>query len=129
MSLAEIEAEIPDIPNELPLRPTVGNAMGQRGLEGAIDDALNLNRMSGRRRALSRWWPPGRFPDASVISPDDDRRAGACAPLTPGVRQPVAASTDSGDASNGERSGGAIHYQRDFSGRTHQIRNRVGQGA
>ena len=48
------------------------------------------------------------------ISPDDDRRAGACAPLTPGVRQPVAASTDSGDASNGERSGGAIHHQRDF---------------
>jgi hypothetical protein len=24
------------------------------------------------------------------ISPDDDRRAGACAPLTLGVRQPVA---------------------------------------
>jgi hypothetical protein len=38
-------AEIPDIPDELPRRPTVGNAMGQRGLEGGIDDALNLNRM------------------------------------------------------------------------------------
>jgi hypothetical protein len=49
------------------------------------------------------------------ISPDDDRGAGACAPLTPGqVRKPVAASTDSGDASNGERSGGAIQHQRDF---------------
>ena len=83
MSLAEIEAELPDIAGELPTY-TVGNAMGQRGLEGAIDDALNLNRMSGRRRALSRRWPRGRFPDASVISPDDDRRAGACAPLTPG---------------------------------------------
>jgi hypothetical protein len=40
-----------------------------------------------------------------LISPDDDRRAGACAPLTPGVRQPVAASTDSGEASEGEPSG------------------------
>jgi hypothetical protein len=49
-----------------------------------------------------------------LISPDDDRRAGACAPLTPGVRQPVAASTDSGDASNGEHSGGEIPHQRDF---------------
>jgi hypothetical protein len=37
MSLAEIEAEIPDIPDELPRIPTVGNAMGQRGLKGAID--------------------------------------------------------------------------------------------
>jgi hypothetical protein len=54
------------------------------------------------------------------ISPDDDRRAGACAPLTQGVRKPVAASTDSGDASNGEPSGGAIHHQRTFKGRTHQ---------
>jgi hypothetical protein len=43
--LAEVEAEIPDIPDELPRIPTVGNAMGQRGLKGAIDDALNLMRM------------------------------------------------------------------------------------
>jgi hypothetical protein len=49
------------------------------------------------------------------ISPDDDRRADGCAPLTPDVRQPVAASTDSGDASNGEPSGGAIQHQRDFT--------------
>jgi hypothetical protein len=66
MSLADIEAEIPDIAGELPRIPTVGNAMGQRGPKGAIDDALNLNRMSGRRRALSCRWPRGRFPDASV---------------------------------------------------------------
>jgi hypothetical protein len=45
LSSAEIEAEIPDIPDELPRIPTVGNAMGQRRLKGAIDDALNLNRM------------------------------------------------------------------------------------
>jgi len=45
MSLAEIEAEIPDIPDELPRMPTVSNAMGQRALKGTIDDALNLNRM------------------------------------------------------------------------------------
>jgi hypothetical protein len=45
MSLAEIEAEISDIPDELPRIPTVGNAMGQRGIKGAIDDALNLDRM------------------------------------------------------------------------------------
>ena len=43
--LGRIEAEIPDIPDELPRIPTVGNAIGQRGLKGAIDDALNLNRM------------------------------------------------------------------------------------
>ena len=53
MSLAEVEAEIPDISDELSRIPTVGNAMGQPGLEGAIDDALNLNRMCGRRRAVS----------------------------------------------------------------------------
>jgi hypothetical protein len=45
LSLAEIEAEIPDIPDELPRIPTVGNAMGQWGLKEAIDDPLNLNRM------------------------------------------------------------------------------------
>jgi hypothetical protein len=34
-----------------------------------------------------------------LISPDDDRRAGACAPLGAGqVRKPVGASTDSGEA-------------------------------
>jgi hypothetical protein len=65
MSLAEIEAETPDIPDELPRIPTVGNAMGQRGPRGAIDDALNLNRCLAVR-ALSRRWPRGRFPDASV---------------------------------------------------------------
>ena len=53
MSLADIEAEIPDIAGELPHIPTAGNAMGQRGLKGAIDDALNLNRMSGRLGAVS----------------------------------------------------------------------------
>jgi hypothetical protein len=41
------------------------------------------------------------------------------------VRQPVARSTDFGVVTNGERSAGAIHYQRDFSGRTHQTRNRL----
>ena len=41
MSLAEIEAETPDIPDEPPRIPTVGNAMGQRALRLAIDDALN----------------------------------------------------------------------------------------
>ena len=60
------DIEVPDIPDELPRIPTVGNAMGQRGLKGAIDHALNLNRMSGRLRALSRRWPRGGFPDASV---------------------------------------------------------------
>jgi hypothetical protein len=38
---------------ELPRIPAVCNAMGQRGLEGAIDDAFNLNRMSGRSGAVS----------------------------------------------------------------------------
>jgi len=50
LSSAEIEAEIPDIPDELPRIPTVGNAMGQRGLKGAIDEALNLNRNAPRSR-------------------------------------------------------------------------------
>ena len=53
MSLADIEAELPDMSGELPRIPTVGNAMGQRGLKGAIDDALNLSRMSGRSGAVS----------------------------------------------------------------------------
>ena len=53
MSLAEIEAEIPDMSGELPRIPTVGNAMGQLGPKRAIDDALNLNRMSGRSGAVS----------------------------------------------------------------------------
>ena len=65
MSLAELEAETPDIPDELPRIPTVGNAMGQRGLKGAIDDALNLKRMSGRSGAVSSV-TTRRFPDASV---------------------------------------------------------------
>ena len=65
MSLADIEAGLPDMSGELPRTPTVGNAMGQRGLTGAIDDALNLSRMSAVR-ALSRLWPRGRFLDASV---------------------------------------------------------------
>jgi hypothetical protein len=41
LNLAEIEAEIPDIPDEPPHIPTVGNAMANVGLRGAIDDALN----------------------------------------------------------------------------------------
>jgi hypothetical protein len=62
MSLADIEPELPDMSGELPRIPTVGNAMGQRGLKGAIDDALNLSACLAVR-ALSRPWPRGRFPD------------------------------------------------------------------
>jgi hypothetical protein len=98
MSLAEIEAEISDIPDELPRIPTVGNAMGQRGLKG-----------SDRRctQPQPHVWPSARClvggheagsPMQVFVSPDDDRRTGGCAPLTPGVRKPVAASTDSGEA-------------------------------
>jgi hypothetical protein len=60
LSLADVEPELPDMSGELP-----AYRMGQRGLKGAIDNALNLNRMSGRS-ALSRPWPRGRFPEASV---------------------------------------------------------------
>jgi len=54
------------------------------GLRGAIDDALNLK---------PHVWPFGRClvggheagsPMQVFVSPDDDRRAGACAPSTPG---------------------------------------------
>jgi hypothetical protein len=84
------------------------------GLKGAIDDALNLKRMSGRSGAVSSV-TTRRSPMQVFISPDDDRRACAvCALDTGQLRKPVAASTDSGDASNGERSGGAIHHPRDF---------------
>ena len=64
LSSAEIEAEIPDIPDDLPRIPTVGNAMGQRGLKGAIDDALNLDRMPQDHADSEDWlavdqsWPP-----------------------------------------------------------------------
>jgi hypothetical protein len=60
MSLADIEAEIP--PTYLMSYPAYLTWVMQWanvGLKGAIDDA-------------------------HIISPDDDRRAGACAPLTPG---------------------------------------------
>jgi hypothetical protein len=63
MSLADIEAELPDVSGELPRIPTVGNAMGQRGLKGAIDDALS--RMSGRSGAVSSV-ATRPVPDASV---------------------------------------------------------------
>jgi hypothetical protein len=65
MSMADIEAELPDMSGELPRIPTVGNAKGQRGLKGAIDDALNLTAWLAIR-VLSRPWPRGRFRDASV---------------------------------------------------------------
>jgi hypothetical protein len=55
-----------------------------------------------------------RSPMQVFISPDDDRRAGACAPLTPGGEEASSRANGSGDASDGERSGGAIHHQRDF---------------
>jgi hypothetical protein len=64
MSLADIEAEILDMSGELPRIPTVGNAMVQRG-QGTIDDALNLNRMSGRSAAVSSV-ATRPVPDASV---------------------------------------------------------------
>ena len=71
MSLADIDAELPDMSGELPRIPTVGNAMGQRGLKGTIDNALNLNLMSGCS-CPSRPWRRGRSPMHVLISPDDD---------------------------------------------------------
>jgi hypothetical protein len=75
MSFAEIEAEKPDIPDELPRIPTVGNAMGQRGLKGTIDDAQTSTACLAVR-ALSRRWARGRSPMQVFISGDNDRRAG-----------------------------------------------------
>jgi hypothetical protein len=100
-SFTEIEASIfaaASIADELPRIPTAGNATGPHGLRWAIDDALNLNRMSGRSGAVSSVATRPVPPMQVFVSPDDDRRAGACAPLTPGVRKPVAAPTDSGEA-------------------------------
>ena len=37
MSMADIEAGLPDMSGELPRIPTVGNAVGQRRLKGATD--------------------------------------------------------------------------------------------
>lgn len=37
MNTADVEAELPDMSGELRRIPTVGNAMGQRGLKGAPD--------------------------------------------------------------------------------------------
>jgi hypothetical protein len=53
-----------------------GLPIGQGGLKGAIDDALNLNRMSGRSGAVSSV-ATRPFPMQVFISLDDDRRAGA----------------------------------------------------
>ena len=52
MSLAEIEAEIHDISDELPRIPNAGNAMGQRGLKEAIDDPLPKITQTARVRSL-----------------------------------------------------------------------------
>ena len=59
LSSAEIEAEMPDISDELPRIPTVGNAMGQRGLKEAIDDPVpkttqTARLASGRSRNCQR---------------------------------------------------------------------------
>ena len=48
LSLADVEAELPDMSGELP-----AYRMGQRGHKGAIDNAPNLNRISGRSCAVS----------------------------------------------------------------------------
>ena len=66
MSLADIEAEIPptyltSYPAYLPWVMQWANV----GLKGAIDDALNLKRRSGRSGAVSAV-TTRRFPDASV---------------------------------------------------------------
>ena len=53
MSLADIEPELPDMSWRATPIPTVGNAVDQRGLKRAIDDALNLSRTSGRSGAVS----------------------------------------------------------------------------
>ena len=72
--------------------------MGQRGLKGTIDNALNLNRISGRSgRCLLRGHEAGS-PMQVFISPDDDRRAGACAPLTPGGDEAGSRVNESGEA-------------------------------
>ena len=49
-SVADIEAELPDLSGELPRIPAVGNAWANVGSD---DDALNLNRVSGRSGAVS----------------------------------------------------------------------------
>jgi hypothetical protein len=82
MSLADIE--LPDMSGELPRITTGGNAMGQRGLKGAIDDALKLSRISGRSGVVSSMATRPVPPDGSVHFAGQHRRAGACAPLTPG---------------------------------------------
>jgi len=66
MSLAEIEAEISDIPDELLRIPTVGNAMGRRGLKGSDRRCTQPQTACLAVRTLSRRWLRGRFPDASV---------------------------------------------------------------
>jgi hypothetical protein len=82
-----------------------------------------LNRVSGRSGAVSVGGHEAGSPIQVFVSPDDDRRAGACAPLTPGVRQPVAASripvTQATVSHRVERS-----TTSGTSGRTHQTRNR-----
>ena len=85
MSLAEIEAEISDIPDELLRIPTVGNAMGRRVLKG-----------SDRRctQPQPHVWPSARAVSSVATRPAprckcSSRRMmtaapGACAPSTPG---------------------------------------------
>ena len=66
MSLADIEAEIPPTyRTSYPAYQPWVMQWANVGLKGAIDDALNLKRMSGRSGAVSSV-TTRRFPDASV---------------------------------------------------------------
>ena len=90
LTLADIEAEVPDMSGELRRIPTVGNAMGQRGLKGAIDDALNLNRMPKMTwtatitSAFVRRQGGSKITSKSYLTVDQGT---ACAALTPRKRR------------------------------------------
>jgi hypothetical protein len=76
MSLAEIEAEIPDMSGELPRIPTVGNAMANVGLrERSTMHSTPTACLAVR--ALSRRWARGRFPRCKCSS----RRMTTAAPV------------------------------------------------
>jgi hypothetical protein len=83
MSLAEIEARHPTYLTSYPAYLPWVMQWADVGIRER-STCTQLNRVSGRSGAVSVGGHEAGSPMQVFVSPDDDRRAGGCAPLTPG---------------------------------------------